>query len=222
MQTTKKISLAITDDHDIILETLSQCLASYDEFNIDIQASNGKELLNKLNHSKLLPDICILDIDMPKLNGYETLLEIRRTYPHIKVLMLTGYDNEFTVIKLLQNGANGYLTKRSPIRELYNAILEVYTNDYYHSKIISRTLSHYLKENRNNIALEINNKEYEFLALCCTDLSYKEIADRMSVGIRTVDGYRESLFSMLKINSRIGLAMFAMQTGIYKRIIPQD
>jgi DNA-binding NarL/FixJ family response regulator len=215
----KKINVAIADDHVIFREGLCEMLPQkFDRINILMQANNGKELIDKIISSKKLPDVCILDVDMPVLNGLETLIEIRRKWPNINLLILSLYKNEFTILKMLQYGANGYLTKACNYDEVCKAIVDICESGYYHSKIVSDTLLNYLRnEMKLKPILDISTRELEFLAYCSTDMTYKEIANKMNLSFRTIEGYYKSLSAKLDIHSRVGLAIFSINSGVHKR-----
>lgn len=214
-----KINIAIADDHVIFREGLCEILSDkFDRINIMIQANNGLELIDKIIASKVLPDICILDVEMPVLNGLETLFEIKKKWSLINFLVLSMYNSEFTILKMLQYGANGYLTKTCNVIDVYNAILDIYESGYYHSEIVSSALLNYIKDNTKlKPLIDISTRELEFLAYCSTDMTYKEIAQKMNLGIRTVEGYQKTLSAKLNIHSRIGLAIFSLSSGVYKR-----
>lgn len=215
----KKINVAIADDYVIFREGLCEILSEkFDRINILIQADNGEELINKIIVGKKLPDIYILDVDMPVLNGLETLLEIKKKWPSANLLILSLYKNEFTILKMLQYGANGYLTKTCNYHDVYKAIVDICESGYYHSEIVADTLLNYLRnEIRLKPIIDISARELEFLAYCSTDMTYKEIAQKMNLSFRTIEGYYKSLSAKLDIHSRVGLAIFSINSGIYKR-----
>lgn len=216
-----RINVAIADDHLMFREGLCDILSNkFDRIYIEIQACNGRDLIDKISSKDKPPDICILDVEMPGLNGMETLLEISKKWPFVRFLVLSLYDSEFTILKMLQYGANGYLTKTCSLMEVYKAILDIHELGYYHSDIVSNTLMNYLKEDANlKPVIDISKREIEFLSYCSTDLTYKEIAKIMNVSLRTVEGYHEMLSSKLKIHSRVGLAIVSISSGIHKRTL---
>ena len=208
------INVALADDHAILRKGLAEILSKFDNISVSMQAANGKELIEKLKAAAELPDVCILDINMPEMNGYETAAEIKKTWPGIKILALSMYDTELNIIKMLRNGANGYMLKDSDPEDLRVAISKVYTDGFYHSDIVTGRMLNILHDPAGHMALDLNEKELHFLKLCCTELTYKEIADKMFLSPRTIDGYREALFGKLKITSRTGLVMYAIKAGI--------
>lgn len=209
MKTTIKV--AIADDHALFRKGISELIKTFPGFTVIMDVSNGKELISTIEASFAHPDICLLDVNMPEMTGFETLQILKAKWHHIKVLILTMYDNEFSIIRLLKLGANGYLKKDSDLKELHNALLELQHNNYYYSDDIPGSLFFKAKNERT---LSITEKEITFLSYCCSDLTYKEIGEKMGVSNRTIEGYRNNLFEKLNINSRTGLAIYALRAGI--------
>ncbi|RZL19633.1 MAG: response regulator transcription factor [Pedobacter sp.] len=211
MTTAPKINIAIADDHTIMRNGLAELIKTLGNYEIIIQAGNGVELLSQLARASTLPELCILDINMPELNGYETTLKLKETYPDIKVMALSMFDNEFSIVRMLRNGATGFLHKGANPDELSDAIQTVLSGNYFHTEL---ALIHSLKKNNNWQTVNITERETEFLQHCCSDLSYKEIASKMGVSLHTVHGYRDMLFQKLRLKSRTALAIYALKTGV--------
>lgn len=205
--------LAVADDHEIFRRGLKALLSTNSDFQIDIEASDGKELITKLSDAEVLPSVCILDVSMPVMNGYETMRCINKKWPQLKVLALSMYGNETSIINMIRSGARGYVLKGSPSEEIEQAIMSVIEDGYYHSGINSLLLST-LIQNKNNSALDLSPNELKFLELVCSDRTYSDIADIMSISARTVDGYRDSLFKKFNVKKRTSLAIRAMQIGL--------
>jgi hypothetical protein len=179
-----------------------------------LEAGNGRELIEKLSAADTLPDICIVDINMPEMNGYETASEIRKHWPDVKILALSMYDTELNIIKMLRSGANGYVLKDSDPEDLRVAITRICKDGFYHSELVTGRMLNILFDPNGKMNTEINDRELTFLRLCSTELTYKEIADQMCLSPRTIDGYRENLFKKLNITTRTGLAMYAIKAGV--------
>jgi len=206
------IRIALADDHAILRKGVAELVSKFDEMTVMMEAGNGKELLDKMSASKSLPDVCIIDINMPEMNGYETAKAIKTKWPDIKILALSMYDTEVNIIKMLRNGANGYVLKDANPEELRTAIKEVHKHGFYHSDMVtSRMLLMLQKDKLHN---EITDKEMKFMELACSEMTYKEIAEALELSPRTIDGYRESLFAKLDVKSRTGLAIYAIKAGI--------
>jgi two-component system invasion response regulator UvrY len=212
MSKQSKINIAIADDHTVMRNGLAELIKTLGKYEIIIQAGNGSELLEQLGKAKTLPDICIVDINMPELNGYETTIALKEQYPSIHVLALSMHDNEFSIVKMLRNGAKGFLYKGAGPEELSEALHTISSGAYFHSEFM---LNAAIKTAKGGLpAPNITERETEFLIHACSDLSYKEIAKIMNVSLHTVHGYRDSLFAKLRLKSRTGLAIYSLKAGL--------
>lgn len=211
MDKTAKIVLA--DDHTILRKGMTNMLNSFDNIEVLADVGDGQALLDWMGQATTLPDVVILDINMPVMNGYVTSQHIKARWPEVKVLALSMYDNEESILKMLRHGANGYVLKDISPGELRDAIIYLLSHSFFYSDIVTGRM---LSSLQNNGEEKISDREYDFLQHCCTELTYKEIADKMFLSPRTIDGYRESLFKKLNITSRVGLAMYAIKTGVVK------
>jgi DNA-binding NarL/FixJ family response regulator len=156
---------------------------------------------------------------MPQMDGYETAQWIKENHPDIKVLALSMYDNENSIIRMLKCGAKGYILKDSEPAELKTAIEDLVTKGYYYSDLVSGKLIHAINKIEDegsavNTLVNLNDRETDFLKYACTEMTYKEIADKMFVSPRTIDGYRDGLFEKLHVKTRVGLVMYAIKNGI--------
>jgi len=215
MQTNPTIALA--DDHVLLRKGLAD-LVSKQGYNVLFQADNGEEFLEKLKTNSD-PDIVLLDINMPKKDGYDTALWLKRNKPNIKVLALSMYDDENAIIRMLKNGARGYILKDAEPADLKAAIESVLNKGFHYSEMVTGKLIHTIhsmdeKDSDIKNTLGLNEKEIKFLKLTATELTYKEIAEQMHLSPRTIDGYRDDLFEKLNIKSRVGLVLFAIKNGI--------
>lgn len=208
------IQIALADDHAILRKGVTELLSKFEGMTVMMEAGNGAELLDKMSKAAVLPDVCIVDINMPEMNGYDTAMGIRKKWPAVKILALSMYDTEVNIIKMLRCGANGYVLKDANPEELKTAIEEVYKNDFYHSELVTGRMLRMLQDTDKSLAV-VSAREMQFMALACTEMTYKEIAEEMELSPRTVDGYRESLFQKLDIKSRTGLAIYAIKAGIF-------
>ncbi|MBX2933426.1 MAG: response regulator transcription factor [Ferruginibacter sp.] len=210
-------NIVLADDHVLLRNGLAELVKSLGH-TVLFEANNGKELIAKLN-PLLLPDIILLDINMPEMDGYKTAQWLKANHPGIKILALSMYDNETAIIRMLKYGARGYILKDSEPIELKKAIHSLMEKGFYYSELVSGKLIHAI----NNLEDEgdglqnlvpLNDRETEFLKYTCTELTYKEIADKMFVSPRTIDGYRDALFEKLHVKTRVGLVMYAIKNGI--------
>jgi DNA-binding NarL/FixJ family response regulator len=213
---TTNITVGLVDDHVLLRKGLAALVRNIGH-QVVIEASDGKDFIDKLQQGPL-PEVVLMDINMPVMDGYETAAWIKQNYPDIKVLALSMYDDEAAIIRMLKNGARGYILKDSDTPELKSAIEAVLTKGFYYTEMITGKLLHTInqsdEEGSTRKVLNLNEREMEFLKLSCSEMTYKEIADKMHLSPRTIDGYRDSLFDKLKIKTRVGLAIYAIKHGI--------
>lgn len=211
----KKYSVVIADDHSLLRNALANLINSFDNYKILFQADNGKQL-KPLMQENGIPDVVLVDVNMPEMDGFQTTQWLHTNYPQVKVLVLSMLSDERTIIKILKLGAMGYLLKNAEPEELRDALdavikKSVYLPDYISGKIISGLHN---DADRELDPIQLNEREREFLRWASTELSYKEIADKMHLSFRTIDDYRQNLFAKLKVHSRIGLVLYAIRNGI--------
>ena len=210
-------NLVLTDDHSLLRNGLAELVKSLGH-TVLFEADNGKNFIAKLD-SKLLPDVVLMDINMPEMDGFETASWIKNNHPEIKVLALSMYDNETSIIRMLKCGAKGYILKDSEPAELKSAIAAVMDKGFYYSDLVSGKLMHAINKLDDESdglksLVPLNERETDFLKYTCSELTYKEIADKMFVSPRTIDGYRDALFEKLQLKTRVGLVMYAIKNGI--------
>lgn len=205
------ITIAIADDHQLFLKSLALMLVSFDGVRVIAEASNGKELQQKLAVLATPPDIVLLDVNMPVMNGETTALWLTEQYPAVKVIALSMNDDDKTIIKMIKAGCCAYLLKDSTPDELEKALHQVQAKGYYNADAANINFRRLLQTQTKEEALKITDKEKQFLQLACSDLTYKQIAAQMNLSERTIDGYRESLFGKLNVQSRVGLALEAIR-----------
>ncbi len=213
----EKIFIAIVDDHTLFRSGVANLLSEFDEIDVLFQASSGIDLQQKISADNL-PDIILMDITMPLMDGYEATKWVTAQYPGISVLALSMFDDEKSIIKMLKSGACGYLLKESNASDLLEAIKITKEKGLFINENVSgRMLMSLRNESKGNTAdLKLSDREMEFLQYCSTELTYKEIADKMNVSPRTVDNYRESLFAKLNIKSRTGLVVYGIKNSLIR------
>lgn len=213
----KIIKIGLVDDHVLLRNALASLIDKSGDCQVILQTSNGKELIREIE-KEIIPEVLLLDMNMPEMDGYDTAVWLKENRPNIKVLMLTMYDSEISMIRLLQIGIKGFLKKDIHPSEMINAIHSVMENDFYYSPQTSSKLASLFRETSNrNILLQkvmLDNIEITFLKLACTELTYKEIAIHMELNPRSIDTIRDNLFTRLDVKSRVGLAMYAIRHGI--------
>lgn len=211
------IKIAMADDHILLRNALTTLINNTEKCKVIIEAGNGKELIQKINENNM-PDVLILDLNMPEMNGYETALYFQQNLPDVKVLMLTMYDSEIALIRLLKAGVKGFMKKDIHPTELLHAIETVYFQGFYYSLHTSSKLAGLFREQKNDSKsfekVLLSDIDIEFLELVCTEMTYKEIASKLKMNPRAIDGLRDSLFTKLDVKSRVGLAMYSIKHGI--------
>jgi two-component system invasion response regulator UvrY len=214
-KTNKKIEVAIADDHSLMRNALAKLINTFEGYSVIMEADNGKDLRAKIM-KHVIPDIVLLDVNMPEMDGFETTQWLYKNYPQIKVLALSMLSDERTIIKMFRLGAKGYLLKNTDPVELRKAFEAVMDKNVYLSEYVSAKLVSGLHNDADTITKEIvlNEREREFLRWTCSELSYKEIAEKMILSPRTIDDYRQSLFNKLKVHSRVGLVLYSIKNGI--------
>ena len=210
-------TVALVDDHVLLRKGLASLLEDLDH-EVVCQADNGREFIEKLK-TATQPEVVLLDINMPVMDGYQTAQWLKEHHPDIRVLALSMNDDEHAMIRMLKNGARGYVLKDCEPQELRTAIHALMTKGYYHSEMVTARLIHSLAHmddegSNTRQVMGLNDKEILFLKLACTEMTYKEIADQMGLSPRTIDGYRDGLFDKLGLKSRVGLVLFAIKNGI--------
>jgi two-component system, NarL family, invasion response regulator UvrY len=210
------VKIGLVDDHILFRDIIAASINTFDEFYISLMAANGKELMEILNESNI-PEILVLDLNMPEMNGHTTIQWLSKNYPSIKILVLTMYDPE-TLIHLIKEGVGGFVKKGVPPSELRYALQCMHTNGTYCSHAITGRLFNLMKNHglKNSAwgTVILNDSEISFLRHVASELTYKEIAEKMKVSPRTVDNYRDALFIKLNVKSRVGLAMYAVKSGV--------
>jgi len=213
---TNIINIGLVDDHQLFLKSLSLMLNSFGNYRVVLEALNGKELCEKLTTTKPLPDIILMDVNMPVMDGLAATKQIAPLYPGVKLVALSMNNDDSIIINMLRSGCCAYLLKDTHPDELEKALEEIYTKGYYNADAANVNFRRLLLAEQQNGGHKITEKELSFLQYACTDLTYKQIAHTMKLSERTIDGYRESLFGKLKVQSRVGLAMEALRRGLIK------
>ena len=214
----EKFGVALVDDHILLRNGLANLIRNFGDYEVLFEANNGRQLLAQLDMG-LIPDIVLLDINMPEMDGYETAAWLKQHHPDIKVLALSMYDKDKPIIRMLKNGARGYILKDCEPPELKAALGSVLNKGYYYSEMVTSKLIYNINHSEDagyNEQLQLSGNEIQFLRLVCLEMTYKEIADAMHLSPRTIDGYRDALFEKLQVKTRVGLVIYAIKNEITK------
>lgn len=209
--------IVLIDDHVLLRNGLAELVRSFGN-TILFEADNGKDFMSRLDID-VLPDIVLLDINMPEMDGYETCEWLKNNHPSVKVLALSMYNAESSIIKMLICGAKGYILKDCEPTELKRAIDELTKKGHYFIDMAGGKLENAIKktggdEDKPERPSHINEIETAFLTYACTGLTDKEIADKMGITPHTVEIYRDSLFEKLNVTTRVGLVVYAISSGL--------
>lgn len=214
----KPIQVAIADDHALFRAGVRTALSAKKDVELIAEADNGMQLLNLLRHIE--PDVILLDIQMPIMDGIATLPEIRKLYPQIKVIMLSMHNDHSMISKLMEIGANSYLTKNSDSETIYQAIKTCYEQEFFFNELTNKALLTGLRTKRNEPQLtedaNLTDKEVRILRLMCEEKTTKEIADIVEISPRTVEAIRDKLKVKIGAKSMAGLVLYAIKTGIFE------
>ena len=212
----KKIdyNLVIVDDHLLVSDSLKMLIETFSGYHVLYHAKNGVDLQQKIITNKSIPDIILLDVNMPLMNGFKTMEWLSKEYPEVKVLALSIDDDEQIILGMLSRGANGYLLKDIHPNALKIALNEVIEKGYYHSEKVAHTLLKSLKKKKEITTVKLEEHELKFLQLSCSELTYAEIAALMFLSPKTIDNYRSKLFKRFQVKNRVGLVIFSLKNNL--------
>lgn len=214
-----KYKVAIADDHLLIAKAISSIIEGFKDFEVLYEVENGKVLQDRFNMAKNIPDIVLLDISMPVMDGFATANWLREKHPAVLIMALSVQDDDESLIKMIKAGARGYLHKNVHPAELEKALQTLVSKGMYYpdwatSKIILKLGQP--DEQANDKDVIITEREKEFLQYAGTELTYKEIGEKMFCSPRTVESYRDSLFEKLGLKTRVGLVVYAIKNNLLK------
>lgn len=214
----KSLNIALVDDHNLFRKGLVKLINLGDtqnKYNILFEAENGNDLKGKMT-SPPFPDIILMDIDMPDMNGFETVDWLQRTHPAVKVLVISMMETENAILRMLRLGVKGFLSKDIDVEDMHRALEAIINNGYYYSDVATEVMNQSLSgvDKRNTTATHFSENEREFLKLATTEMTYQQIAEKMNLSPKTIDGYREALFQRLNVKTRVTLALYAVKHGI--------
>lgn len=214
------IKIALVDDHRLFRKAMVSLIESDAKYEVLFEAGSGKELFENIKAFGE-PEIVLLDISMRGQDGFTVAAKLRKDYPAIRFIAVTMNDQEDAIIKMIKLGARGYVLKGEDPEGFFACLEDVYTKGYYYSEFVAKTMAstinyHSKWDAQTTKVAKLTQREITFLEHVCNDLSYKEIATLMSVSVRTVDGYRDSLFQKINVRTRVGLVIYAIKHGIIR------
>jgi len=212
---TRPIKVAIADDHALFRAGVKTALSARKDIEMIAEADNGMQLLNLLKHIE--PDVILLDITMPIMDGITTLPEIRKLYPEVKVIILSMHNDHSMISKLMEVGANSYLTKNSDSETIYQAIKTCYEQEFFFNELTNKALLSGLRTKKPDHSpedVQLSDKELRILKLMCEEKTTKEIADIVDISPRTVEAIRDKLKTKTGSKSMAGLVMYAVKNKI--------
>ncbi|MFD2826981.1 response regulator [Leeuwenhoekiella polynyae] len=206
--------VALVDDHILLSEAIGGLVREFINFEVVNISVNGKEFIRYLetaNSDK--PDVVLMDVKMPVMGGVETTKYLSKHYPDIKVLALSVEEDESVVMQMIRSGAKGYLLKDTRKSILEQALLEVINYGFYYTNTVERIVKQ--TENLHEDEVVLKDREIEFIKHACTEMTYKQIAEKMFLSPKTIEGYRESVFQKLGLKNRTGLVIYAIKNNIF-------
>ncbi|MDQ0106390.1 DNA-binding NarL/FixJ family response regulator [Chitinophaga terrae (ex Kim and Jung 2007)] len=213
------IKVAIADDHKIFRSGVINTLTPYDNIQFIYEADDGLHLLQLME--KELPDVILMDLKMPNLDGIEATVKVREKYPQVKVIILTMYEDDNFIVHLIENGANAYLLKNADPEEIYEAICTSHEKGFYFNENVNLALlKKVLHKNKQQFKptlkneIQLNDREREVLKLICNELTTQEISEQVFLSPRTVEGIRQKLLEKINVKNSVGLVLYAFRNGI--------
>jgi DNA-binding NarL/FixJ family response regulator len=211
------IHVAIADDELLFRKGIKELLEVDSNIRFCLEAGNGIELLEKLQHATIVPDVLLLDISMPGMNGVQAFDAVRASFPNIKILILSIHYSDHYIVTLIEKGANGYLSKNTDPEEVKNAVITVARNDFYFNDATIKAMHQNLAgKHRASLPGEaLTDREKEVLELICRELTAAEIADHLYISRRTAEGHRNSLLQKTGCKNTAGLVIYAIRHNVF-------
>ncbi|QHT66112.1 response regulator transcription factor [Rhodocytophaga rosea] len=206
--------VALVDDHRLFRKGMLELINEFPGFTVAWEAENGKEFTQNIMPQNL-PDLVLLDISMPVMDGFETAQWMEQRYPDIKILALSMHNDDETIMKMLRSGVNGYVLKNADPSELQAALNAIVKEGSYYSNRVTEILVKNFNK-KKEVKVELSEREIEFLKLACTELPYKSFSPILKVHPRVVEAIRENLFRKLQVLTRVGLVLYAIKHSIFK------
>ncbi|MEN8116324.1 MAG: response regulator transcription factor [Bacteroidota bacterium] len=210
----QKVNIVITDDHKLFRKGMRALLSDFDFIGDIYEAGNGVELLQLLESDDVNPDLILLDMRMPEMDGAETTANLQKLYPGLRIIILTMEDDAQLVLHMIKEGVNGYLLKNADPDELEKAIKMVIQNGFYFAESISEIITRAGTDNSPDLKSDFSDKELTVLEMVCKELTAPEIAVKLSLSVRTVEGYKRKLMEKTSTKNMAGLVIFAVKNNL--------
>jgi DNA-binding NarL/FixJ family response regulator len=213
------IKVAIADDHKIFRSGVINTLTPYANINVIFEAEDGEHLLEIMQGQ--VPDVILMDLKMPKMDGIQATIKVREKYPQVKVIILTMYEDDNFIVHLVENGANAYLLKNAEPEEIYEAICTTFDKGFYFNENVNLALlKKVLHKNKQQFKptfkneVQLSDRELEVLKLICNEFTTQEISEQIFLSPRTVEGLRQKLLEKLNVKNTVGLVLYAFRNGL--------
>ncbi len=213
-----KHTIVIVDDHLLIAKALAAIIEPFTGYQVLYEVENGKALQEKFRQQKNIPDIILLDISMPVMNGFETACWLKENHPAVLIMALSMQDDDESLIRMIKSGAKGYLHKNVHPVELLKALDALVKKGFHYPDWAASRILMSIGEEEKKPAIRLNDREVEFLRYACSEMTYREIGEKMFVSPRTVESYRDQLFEKLGLKTRVGLVLYAIKIGITPKV----
>lgn len=215
----KKLKVYIADDHTLFRKAMVNLLKTFSPVAEVKDAENGKELLTLMKYD--VPDVAIIDLQMPVMDGAETCENIISKYPDVKLIVLTMHDSEKFILHMMEMGVHAFLLKNTEPDELEEAIQSVVEKDFYHNDLVAAVLRKNMKERKSGqrpvfSSVELSDREKEVVMLVCQELTIKEIGQKLCISENTVRNHRVNIMQKIGVNNMVGLVRYAYDSGLVK------
>lgn len=216
---TTMIRISLVDDHKLFRSGIRALLSAYDNFEVVSESDNGKEFTETVEHMK--PDVVLMDLEMPEMDGMETTKYLKEHHPDVKVIVISMHNDEKFIVHLMEIGAHGYLLKNADPEDIVSAILSVHETGYHFTELVSRVLLHGLVKGEKVKPSflpgnDLTTREIEVLKLICQENTAAEIGEKLFISPRTVEGHRNNLLIKTGARNIAGIVVFAMKNGFYE------
>ncbi len=230
-----RIKIALVDDHQLVRSGIKKIIDDFANYYVVLEGNNGNDFLKKLSAAPIKPNIVLMDLSMPIMNGIETTQYLTKHYPEIKTIALSVHDDIKSINAMIKAGARAYLAKDSSPELLEETINTVFKVGYYYDRFLVKNFvkkdwqenevdeKFHLHEPKNkNLLVQLSAREIQLLQLLCSEFTMKEIAEKMGIAYNTANSYRDNVASKIGITNRIGMVMYAINNGFYKPKINDD